>query len=549
MKKKQLVKISLLLILLSSQSQALECPDKKKAPLCPRNGITLLDETYPTQSFVISNDSQIRSKEGKETTQNFINKIIKSYDYEDVPQIILTIKSPKEFDLFKEATKKKLIENKVSPDKINKILGQFSHVPGQNYTWQQDWFESFVDLKTGTPVIKQIDSYISVELNAGQLLTKSGETCNIKQGNHLKDEASFYNGVEKNAYKSTGAGEMGGNIEGAPGGFCMIGNNLGKSMALQICNDKSNIIQLNTSWLRVGHVDEIFKIIPTQFMDGRPSECEFSLMSASPKKALELMKNPKLGQLPFTEFNHTDFDPKEARESRSRIDKSGNFKKCMYIVESLKNRTNSKKILPPVRSVLIKLLLPQEVYADEASMNKFLDLILDNPKEMAAFSRSCSQNIDKVSNIELQVVMQADSNFVKLNTAIDQSLEKDRLLIKKKILSRLPQCTKWYNDLEVPNLFYGDSPVELIDGKLELPLNGEIASFLPNPTNSVLMNKTVTFPDTGNRLFNNYLSEEMVKRKMKADFILTWDYAHVASGNIHCASHSITHCRPNDDIK
>ena len=326
----------------------------------------------------------------------------------------------------------------------------------------------------------------------------------------------------------------------------MIGDNLGKSVALQVCNDEDNIIQLKTSWLFVGHVDEIFKIIPTQYNDARPPECEFSLMSASPNKALELMKDPKLGKILFAEMNNPNSDPDELRYSRTDIKEVGNLSLCLYVEEAMRNRPHSFKKPSAVKSVMINLLLPNDVLADEASMQDFLKSINQDNAKKNAFTRSCSENFDKVTNFELQTVMLTDSNFVKLNTAIEESIKQDRILIKNKILSRLPQCTKWYNEIEVPNLFYGDSPIETENSKLELSRPGIARSYLPNPTNSVLMNKTVLFPDTGNKLFNNYLSEKMTEKKMKSDFLSTWDYGHIESGNIHCASHSITHCRPRD---
>lgn len=549
MKRTQLFQFFLLLLMASSKANALVCPNKENIPLCPQNGITLLDETYPTQAFLISDYPQINSEEGRTTSQNFINKIIKSYEFENVPQMMLMVETSGEFTDFKDNTKEELIKNKVSPEKIEKILAQLTHVPINNYPWQQDWFEAFVDLKTGTPIIKQMGSYGRIEDDAGERVKKAGMMCNIESGKKLEENFNFYSKDQRTANRSLPGGEMGGNVEGAPGGFCLIGDNLGKSVAMQVCNEEDNIIQLQTSWLLVGHVDEVFKIIPTQFKDGRPLECEFTLMSASPKKALELMKDPKLGKLPFTEFNNPDSDPEEMRYSRTDTREVGNFFLCQYIEEAIRNRPEPTSVLPAVRSVLMKILFNNEALADEASMQAFLKEITHDYKKMSAFKDSCSKNFDKVTNFELQAVMQTDSNFLKLNSAIDKSMQKDRELIKNKILSRLPQCTKWYSDIEVPNLFYGDMPIEKANGKIELSRPGSSRSFLPNPTNSVLMNKTITFPNTGNQLFNNYLSEEITKKKMKVDFISTWDYAHVGDGNIHCASHSITHCRPNQQGK
>ena len=544
MKKAQLTKLLSLLLLSSPEAHTLVCPPKDKAPLCPQNGITLLDETFPTQAFLISNQPMTISKESKGMTQSFVNKIIKNYDYDNVPQILLAIETPEEFAAFKDATKKNLIKNKINADKIEKILAQITHVPTRNYTWQQDWFESFVDVNTGSPVIKSVAAYSRVPANTGEIVEYAGSICNIKNGEKLNSDYSNTGEDPRIANKSFGSGEMGGNIEGAPGGFCMIGDNVGKKIAEQICVDKKNIIQLQTSWLEVGHVDEIFKIIPTQFNDGRPKECEFSLMSASPKKAFELMKNPKLGQTSFADFNNPDADPEEMRSSRSKTTNAGNFFICDYIRQVISQRPRPLKNSPTVKSVLLKLLGGQVFASEDAMQGYFKNLGKDN-KELAAFNTACAENFDKVTNLELAAAMQTDSNIIALNAAVDESIQKDRELIKNQILSRLPQCKAWYNELEVPNLFYGDSPIKNKNGKMELPRPGATNSFLPNPTNSVLMNKTVTFPDTGNKLFNNYLAEEIAKKKMKSDFITTWDYAHLGQGNIHCASHSIPHCRPN----
>lgn len=545
MKKAQLTKLLLLLLLAMPKAHALVCPQKDKAPLCPQNGVTLLDETYPTQSFLISNFAVNPSKESRGLTQNFVNKIIKSFDYENVPQILMALSTKEEFAAFKEATKKNLINKKVSPDKIEKILGQLSHVPTDNYTWQQDWFESFIDPKTGSPVIKSVESYQRVKPNAGDKLEEAGASCNIKTGDWLKGDYMADGDDPRTTKRSFGSGEMGGNIEGAPGGFCMLGDNIGKNLANQICNGQKNVIQLQTSWLEVGHVDEIFKIIPTQFNDGRPLECEFSLMSASPKKALELMKNPTLGQSSFAEFSNPDADPKEMRSSRSTTKYPGNFYLCNYIQEAIAKRPKSQKLSPAVKSVLLKILSANVALASEDAREAYFKNLSGNDKEVEAFNKACAENYDKVTNFELQAVMQEDPEFMELNTAVDESIQKDRELIKNKILSRLPQCKKWYNEMEVPNLFYGESAYLDKNGKRQLPRPGAAGSFLPNPTNSVLMNKTVTFPDTGNKLFNDYLTQEIAKKKMKSDFITTWDYAHLGQGNIHCASHSIPHCRPN----
>jgi hypothetical protein len=550
MKKSQILTPIFLTLLTLPQAFALQCPQIEKAPLCPQNGITLLDETYPTQSFLISNAPYIPTKEARGLTRKFIYKIIDNYDYENVPQILISVADVSEFNALVATTKAGLAAKKLDPKKIESIINQMTFVQAPNYPWQQDWFESFVDLKTGAPIVRQIDSYPRVRKGNGQKLSDAGLTCNIQSGPGIIGD--YPADVETDARETNqtfGSGEMGGNIEGAPGGFCLVGDNLGKKFIDQICGNADNVIQLQTSWLEVGHVDEIFKIIPTQYNDGRPKECEFSLMAASPKKALELMKSPENGQTPFMDLSNPDANPEEIRDIRSHQKILGNSHICKYIAESLLKKRNLNEERPAVKAVFYKILFGvSEAMASDPKfdINRIIPYsAIDDKKTIGELNALCAKNIDKVSNFEIQSVMNTNPEFVTLNKAIDKSIEDDRAKIKQKILSRLPQCAKYYNEFEVPNLFYGSSSVMSIDGKLTLPRPGAINSFLPNPTNSVLMNKTVTFPDTSNQLFNKYLKEEMEKRKMKADFISTWDYAHLGKGNIHCSSHSLPYCRPN----
>lgn len=517
---------------------ALECPDKSNVPYCPESGATLLDETYPTQAFVISNQPYMPTKDSKKVTRNFVSKVIANYDYEKVPQIILPMSNKADYDVLVSEIKNQLTQKKISEEKITAILGQISYAPIQSYTWQQDWFESFVDLKTGAPSVRQIDSYNRVSTDAGKVLTDAGAQCSLKQGDNIQEAYSPRASAKGPEDVSFGSGEMGGNIEGAPGGFCLVGDNQGSFFSNQFCGNPDNVIQLQTSWLAVGHVDEIFKIIPTQYNDGRPKECEFALMAASPKKAMSLMSNPQQGQIPFMDLDlaNPEKDPAESRATRTSIRMSGNYITCEYINDIVKKRPGGIKTLPASsKTVLLKLIFGV-AHAQDLS---------DEEKMLNELQKNCADNIDQISNFEIQEMMKLDKRFTTLNTAIDESIEKDKALIKSKILSRLPQCAQYYDELDVPNIFYGGYTMpNPTTGKVELVKPGGTNSFLPNPTNSVLMNKTVVFPDTGNNLFNGYLKDEMKKRKIKSDFISSWDYAHLGSGNIHCSSHSIPHCRP-----
>lgn len=546
MKKLNLLGLFILVQLFSPKSFGLVCPDNSTIKACPTSGSTLLDETYPTQAFVISNQPYNPSNESSKVTQKFVSKIIESYDYQNVPQVILQVQERSEFNEIVNQIRQDLTKKKISPEKINIILAQVTWGNMPNYLWQQDWFESFINPKTGQPVIRQLDSYERVNLDASLTFAENSGQCGITSGESLKENFGDPESMRdiRSQGLSFGSGEMGGNIEGAPGGLCLVGDNLGKTLSSDFCGSQKNVITLQTSWMSVGHVDEIFKIIPTQYNDGRPKECEFSLMSASPKKALELMSHPQRGQTSFVNLNlnSAETDVVQKRISRTNEQFQVNHEICLYIHNAVINNPKNFNSLPSAtRSVFLKLFFGNEAHAQSATPSfktrKNLDI-----KEI---TQNCRNNIDQVTNFQMQQLMKINPDFMTLNNAIEESIAKDKALIKSRILSRLPQCQKYYDELDVPNIFFNGKTYKTSDGKIHLQRPSSASSFLPNPTNSVLMNKTLLVPNSENDLYNDYLKDELKKRKIKTDFIPTWDYAHLGYGNLHCASHSINHCKPN----
>ena len=514
------------LFLLPAMAAALECPPNN-APLCPDSGSTLLDETYPTQAFVMSNGPSFKgfpppSKEHLNVTKNYINTIVKSYDYQNVPQIMLALSTESEFEFYKKNLRSELEKKNINPDQIERIVGQLTHMKSPNYTWQQDYFESFVDLKTGKPVVRHIDSYsVRMKKHATTQMAATGSQCGIEEGDSIKSDN-----------KSFASGEMGGNIEGAPGGFCLVGNNQGKDFTKSFCGKEENIINLNVSWLSVGHVDEIFKIVPNLIEDGRPRECKFSLMAASPQKALDLLKDKQFANRPFFDFpaSTSEEDLEDLRDSRSNEYNGTNFKLCKYLNGAGKAHPKTK----------------QQQSSGSQGKTVFTELLMStaNAEFKSPFKKECEGNVTSVSNEEMYEQMMNDTETLKLNVAIQESIDNDVAVIKAKILSRLPQCAKYFDVINVPNYFEGGPLIKDASGKGSLPQHGNVNAYLPNPTNSVLMNETLLFPDAGNSAYSDYLISEMKKRKVKSDFIATWDYAHLGMGNIHCSSHSLPYCKP-----
>ena len=205
--------IFLLIFSQASLAGSKDCTSKKNAPLCPNSGATILDETYPTQTFVVStqgyhtNDRQSAESNTK-LPADFITSIIESYK-SDKPEIIVPSSETEFADLLKKV-EENLTKSKKSPKHIQQQLSLIKHVENTSYTWQQDYFESFISEETGRPVVREVDSYGGIssyekKTSLTGFKAMSGE-CPVEVGEPLKDYSGSSRGDPKT--NSWGNGEM-----------------------------------------------------------------------------------------------------------------------------------------------------------------------------------------------------------------------------------------------------------------------------------------------------------------------------------------------------
>lgn len=493
---------------------------------CPQSGATLLDETYPVQAFVISiapqsysdfdDEQRIGETRALQAPTNFIIEVARAYESASAsPKIIV----PTNIIYFKEL--KAYLEGRVP----RKFLDNVQRVDGLDYTWQQDYFESFFDPKTGAPVLRPIASY---KRNRASESTRHIANLLGKRAMGKTLKSYYSNGQQEDelAY-----GEEGGNIEALPGGLCLTGSNLSPKFTSQFCGDSDNNIQVEVGWLEVGHVDEVFKVLPTQY-DGAPKECQFSIMAASPAKALELLSSPKARKRRFfssydgyenetialnLEFfqNKTEGDPGDALCELSR----SFFSFAPFY--PLPDREAASIMKSDYESFLYLFGAQAPGASEEEEL------------------MSCVERLRELKNHDFVEKFKRDSGLVEFNLAIQKSIEKSKEKIKTAVLTRLPQCQKTFEFIDAPDIFYGDD----LDGEILIENGGFGQSFFPNPTNAVVANKTVIISDPSNHEFRDYLVRELKGRGLKVVFIDTWEYAHIGKGNLHCATHAIRHCK------
>lgn len=274
-------------------------------PLCPNSGVTILDDTYPALAQITS--SEIDSE--------FISAILSDEDSKFTPWIAIH-ESNKDFA--------ELSKNLTAEAKRVVLHAQLQYSNFYENGWIQDFFESFVDTSTGTPVLGLLtdenlgeeDDHTPLEFNSIVKALRSSVT--VKAENNYIDWQKYYK-TTSDAYDIY----AGGDIDAFPGGLCLHGSRQAwENFAENYCKKHENELVLDTSWLEVGHVDEIVSVIPSKI-----SSCGFALGFPSANRALSLLTSsdwsgPTLTQS-LAKFKTTqDAVVKASQTAQMEIDKA-----------------------------------------------------------------------------------------------------------------------------------------------------------------------------------------------------------------------------------
>jgi hypothetical protein len=496
-----------------------ECPaaimnQTENLPTCPEGG--LVPETYPVGALVVSDIGNAGPESG--FAAEVVTKSLMATG-ENNPLIILPVT-----DSTMDRVRTRIDELPISETLKEKYKKSLVQIKSGSYTWQQDYMQPFVDPKTGKIVLREVDRY-SKMAGRGRLessvkdIVSLGKACGFTQGPPL-----ITSGEE------LPSGAFGGNIETLPSGICLLGDDNFKKpgaweeYANQVCNqDPENRIQVPTSWLAVGHTDEVMKLVRNK--NGK-APCDFSVAIANPDKALELLrKNPKEVFLDFSNIRGVQ----TGSLTKDRINQSANMLELCKKVRDL--RQNSQ---------------PDAKSRSEGGVSKIFQLesLLFTHAQAGAFISGPSfdlKDCENMTNDEVYRVYSTDPALKVYNQLVQEKMDALKLEVTKKLKAKLPQCETDFIDF--PNLFSGGIPVEVEPGKNQLP-KAMGGSLLPNPTNAISINDTVISPSPSNASFKKFMQDEYSKRGLKSEFIDTYEYSHVKGGNLHCTTNTFHICKP-----
>ena len=205
------------------------CPDwiknRSNLPLCPTSRqASILSESFPTAAVVVSSRSFDRDTQAaREFTISFVEQVVISASSKNMPLILLMGVD----QVTENQIRNKIKALDISPEIKNKALEALRPVGsrpslgrllGSDYTWQQDYFEAFAT-SNGKIYIKEVQPYVWTAprtLGAVASIANATQECGFEKGSSLE-------GGIIQALIDMG-GYAGGNIEGLPGGFCLLGD-------------------------------------------------------------------------------------------------------------------------------------------------------------------------------------------------------------------------------------------------------------------------------------------------------------------------------------
>lgn len=594
------------------------CPDwiktRNNLPLCPTSGqASILPETFPTGAVVVSSGgtSDRNPSVARDFTTSFVEQIVRSAPSGQMSLMLLvgvpqsTQKHIREriqaLDVSPEV-KRQALASLRSPLLIRRlppnasdadILRTFpcsgrcdrdQHIKDvreklnsqpKGFAWQQDYFEVFAN-SDGRIYIRAVDNYSNMtrddQMTALKSIARETYDCDIVAGPALQT------GGNPNKVKN---GHAGGNIEGMPGGFCLLGSDGLSSQewndyARQFCgSDHNNRIYVPTHWLQVGHTDEIMKVIKNN--NPKEGQCDFSIALSSPKKATELLRRQP--EAPFTRLpiaehgklknlciNTEILKAREADHQRpSDPDSTDGLRGFLHwfmtpVHASLNlqvtdSQGRQRTIQANRQTDQERLEELQNELASSQSTTKRAEILHDIATVEERIEKNQAQNrcLEPnyvLTNADVLKVLKEDhtfeeASFARYNEAVQDHMDRLQGHLNLTIQSKL-NCKPDF--IHTPDLFFGgnmNKDPEANSFFLSYKPKEGGSSVLPNSTNSVFVGDSLIISEPGqNAAFKEYMREEYAKRGITSRFVDTAEYAHRGFGNLHCVTHSIRICRP-----
>ena len=313
--------------------------------------------------------------------------------------------------------------------------------------------------------------------------------------------------------------DMGGNLEVLPGGTFLSG--LGEvregdktvvartqfqGIQKDLLEKSGNrVLEIDVSFLEVGHVDEIFNFVKTN----KPAPCDFAVMMASPKKAFELLEETASDSISILDWpNPLSFFVSSAYADRFFSEPDNTVNPCsLYAEKELELRSVNNPLSENEMKAMRK--------------NKCIDGMTAQ-----SFFNSREYSIIRKNNIV------GREQHSELGSSHMRSAEHILGENRQLITEELKQSTGCENPpvIEIPVFFRNGLSFtpNLVNGVVQTP---------PGEASRVILPRSYFAP------FDEYVEKALSKYGVNTTFAHDLGY-HLDRGEVHCGTNSARICRP-----
>lgn len=499
-------------------------------PACPESEGPLGPE-YPVMALSISDQNNSGDSVVK------LIDTIKKANPAIPPQFFLNV-SPETFTKIQESIQN---EKQWSEGEKQRWVSALTRIPGPTISWHQDNFEVYQ--KNGMPVVRRFENFDysyqdSLQKSFQNMLKKISSTCEIpiesKQiYSPLDVHKKIYNyETKKNQVVASGSRKeyRGGNIEPGPSGYCIIGrasepdDTKWNAFKKSACPGQKTV-EIDTSPLRVGHVDEILKVVKT-----KKGKCGYALLALSPMMAWKLIKaNPEERVFQFDHY---------PRKTMAEIVAYRMDAELARLCSAFAYRDRHKE--------------SGEWYE---KTSKTHNCRIDGNHEYCHAVQFCNETIKGKDYIELyqnpnHTVLAKRMKYLQF---FDTHVRKQALKVAAKIRKEVPDCQN-FSPVYIPT-FISATEQKNKSGKTEIK---SVTASHGNPINGIQFEDQFISSTTNMPVLDREISR-ILKSKLGLVATFLADYPAVqgatslagaigttggGGGGLHCRSHLFRYCRP-----
>ncbi len=314
------------------------------------------------------------------------------------------------------------------------------------------------------------------------------------------------------------------------------------------CGSLDSAVEIETSLLSPGHVDEMVTIVPDRTA---PEGCQFAILAASPIAAVNAMEN----SMDEPAFSLPGLSKTET-ENRIRINGSwlrvcSNFRNHFHgqPSKSVKPSRTTSRLDRILKFSFFHKAMAQLTGVDDEEEKYKKDLLrlrkrmiknyeFEGKLPPSYFRSDCAEMTNQQMVESFQKPELGREPIINFNMDFQEVMFVNEAIVTANLKTKFPKCQP--KILRVPQLLFGQ--VVEFQGRL-VSIPGSGAALNPAPTNGIVIGDKYVMPDPMNEAFRVHNRKLFESIGLKLEFLDTSSLS-ASFGNLHCATNVVRYCRP-----